>query len=115
MTDPKLLLGILSVVWMITVGLFIYIIKNKDNTEASLKTGITDIKELINTIRVDMTKVTKDLENNVYLTRELGGKVDRHNELIQKLELTSAKFNHHMSETDRRLTILEKIVHKQKD
>ena len=112
MNDPNFLLAVLSVVWVITVGLFVYIVKTKDNTEISLKQGILDIKELINGIRVDMTKVAKDLENNVHLTRQLGNKVDKHNDLIQGLEISSTIFKTHMEETNRRLEILEKIVHK---
>lgn len=115
MNDPNFLLAVLSVVWVITVGLFVYIVKTKDNTEISLKQGILDIKELINGIRVDMTKVSKDLENNVHLTRQLSNKVDKHNDLIKELEVSSSKFSHHIEETNRRLTILEKLVHNKEE
>ena len=111
MTDPKLLLAVLSAVWVITVALFSYIIKQKDTSEQSMKQALSEIKSLINNVNVNIATITKDVDNTIYLTRQLDLRSTKQTELVQQLQVKVTTLNNHKVETDRRLSILEKIVH----
>ena len=87
MKDPQLLLGIISVIWFITLGLFGYIIKIKDRTETSTAVSINEIKVLVNNINLNVTTMKVDLENNIRFTSVLSDKVDNHTTSIHNLQL----------------------------
>jgi hypothetical protein len=110
MADPKLLLSILSVVWVITVGLFIYIIKMKDTSESATKQALAEIKLLIGNVNVNIATLTKDVDNTIYITRQLDTRSSRQGELVQQLQLKVNTLTNHKVETERRLTIVEKII-----
>ena len=114
MTDPKLLLAVLSVVWVITVALFTYIVKMKDTSETATKQALSEIKSLINNISVNIATITKDVDNTIYLTRQLDIRSTKQGEIVQQLQLKVNTLNSHKIETDRRIGILEKIVHAKK-
>ncbi len=114
MTDPKLLLTILSVVWIITVGLFTYIVRMKDTSETATKQALAEIKTLINNVNVNIATITKDVDNTIYLTRQLDVRSSKQGDIVQQLQLKVNTLNIHKADTDRRLTILEKIVHTKK-
>ena len=114
MTDPKLLLAVLSVVWVITVALFTYIVKMKDTSETATKQALSEIKSLINNISVNIATITKDVDNTIYLTRQLDIRSTKQGEIVQQLQLKVNTLNSHKIETDRRIVILEKIVHAKK-
>lgn len=114
MKDPNLLLGVLSVVWVITVALFGYIVKQKDNTEQSTKQALAEIKTLLSNVNVNIATITKDVDNAVYLTRQLDIRASKQGDIIQQLQLKVNTLTNHRTDIDRRINIVEKIVHTKK-
>ena len=114
MKDPNLLLGVLSVVWVITVALFGYIVKHKDSSEQATKQALGEIKTLLNNVNVNIATITKDVDNAVYLTRQLDMRTSKQQDLVQQLQLKVNTLTNHKVEADRRMGILEKIVHNKK-
>lgn len=108
MKDPNLLLSILSIVWVITVGLFIYIIKIKDKGEDSTRNSLNEIKTMLNGMNLSISKIQSDLENNIYVTREMNKKVDSHNNLIQQLQLKITTLTGKYAQLEQRHIIVEK-------
>lgn len=110
MSDPKLLLGVLSAVWVITIGLFIYIVKLKDSSEGATKQALSEIKGLINNVNINIATITKDVDNAIYLTRQLDIRTAKQGDIVQQLQLKVNTLNSHKIETERRIIILEKTI-----
>ena len=109
-TDPKTLLAVLTVVWMITTALFGYIIKMKDKGEESTKNSLSEIKSLIGEISLDISKIKSELDNNVYNTRELNKQSGIHTTKIHSIELKQATSGTKITDFERRIAALEKKV-----
>ncbi len=108
MKDPNLLLSVLSMVWVITVGLFIYIIKMKDKNENDNKEALEEIKILISSSNLTTATLKQDLTNNIYFTRDLNSKLGEHIKLINGLETKVATLLEYKLGTERRLVLLER-------
>lgn len=112
MKDPNFLLSVLSLVWMVTVALFIYIIKAKDATEIGTKNTLAEIKELISTLNISFVTIETDLKNNIYTTRSLYKKVETHTTGLHKIELELVDYQSFKIDMERRILTLENLTKK---
>lgn len=110
MKDPNLLLSVLSLVWIITVGLFVYIIKIKDKSEENTKQALDEIKILIGSVNLNLATIKQDLENNIYTTRGISTRVEKHNEQIHSVELKVNTLMENKQGVERRLLLIERQV-----
>ena len=107
MRDPNLILAVLSAVWAITVGLFIYIIKIKDTSEANTKSALEEIKLLIGTVHLNLATNKQALDSHIYTTRGIDVRVEKHSGHIHSLEIKVATLLENKVASERRIDILE--------
>lgn len=110
MKDPNLLLSILSIVWVITTGLFVYIIKLKDKVEEDTKSTLDEIKELMSDVNISVNTLKSNLENNVNSTKNLDTIVRKQGDEISALKTKVGILLESNSELKRRIGILERKV-----
>ena len=108
----KMVLSLLSVLWLVTLSLFAYIIKVKDKETDLIKSSIEDLKDIYVQLNMNSISSSKDLANIDYTTKQLSAKIEKHNELIVNLLTSHTNISTKQTDLERRIDILEKIVHK---
>jgi hypothetical protein len=109
--DADFILIVLSLVSAVTVYLGFYLIKEKEKKETNTEIALKDIKDLLESVTVDLKTITNQVENNTYMTREHQGTLKSQDALINSMNLKVHSMSTERGEILRRIGLLEKITH----
>jgi len=109
--DADFILIVLSLVSAVTVYLGFYLIKEKEKKETNTEIALKDIKDLLESVTVDLKTITNQVENNTYMTREHQSLLKTHNDLMHSMNIKVTSMNVERGEVLRRLKLVEQITH----
>lgn len=107
------LIGSISALWVVGLSLVAYIMKLKDKREEATNKALSDIRETLTTITLNINELKSNLNHNIEDTREIGKDIRTLNEVMRKHSTTIANLNSARILQDKKLVALEKRVNSQ--
>lgn len=92
-SQTNIILTVLSILWVVVIGLISYIIKKKDNAESSTLKVLDEIKLTTANTNNTLIGLSKDVENNIYHTRKLEGQLQVNTSTIHNIKINEVKLS----------------------
>lgn len=98
-----IILGIIGILWTISIGLIVYIFKSKD-------ADIKDIKNGMHSIQLDTHSIKKDSEYNSKLLLQVSETVTKQGEYIAALKINEAKVTARLNTLHNEIETIKKLI-----
>lgn len=108
MDNTALLIASVSVLWSITTALFVYIIKFKDNKSDKLENSISDLKNIVQEVKIDIATIKKDIENSSTIMLQLNDTIQKQGDFISILKINETKLSNRIHNIENDIKLIKK-------